>query len=80
MPKKRQTALDVASKLPVAELLPLLARPQLVRLALPNDPTMSPPARPSLMELQAENNRLYGVIAQISGSLLAQNSNDFAGN
>ena len=80
MPKKRQTALDIASKLPVAELLPMLARPRTVRHAPLNNFPASSPAKRSLVELEAENNRLREAIAYLSGSLLTQKSNGFADN
>lgn len=80
MPKKRQTALDIASKLPVAELLPMLARPRPVRHAHPNEAPVSSAAKRSLLELEAENSRLREAITHLSGSLLTQKSNGFAGN
>lgn len=83
--KKRQTALDIAAKLPVADLLPMLAWPHLAKSGLATDAhtrhswsdadrAAEPAAgKRSLIELEAENMRLRGAIAQLSGSLLGLN-------
>jgi hypothetical protein len=89
--KKRPTALDIAAKLPVAELLPMLANPRMggdqssSRLYAHNSACdAEPTARShdenrSLVELRAENNRLRKAIAELSMSFVSQNSSDFAG-
>ncbi len=79
--KKRQTALGIAAKLPVADLLPMMARPASARhggwptaqakncnCAKSAHATNRAESR-SRSELEEENNRLREVIAQLAGTI-----------
>jgi hypothetical protein len=88
--KKRQTALGIAAKLPVADLLPMLARPARARhggwsKAQANDCNCAKSAHAahradsrSRSELEEENNRLREVIAQLAGTIGSYKSDRYA--
>jgi hypothetical protein len=81
---------EIASKLPVADLLPMLAKPRFPQRTRPAElVTLKGWRHPDrqaapfsenrmVIELEAENLRLRETIAQLSGSLLAQRQNGCA--
>lgn len=90
IPKKRQTALAIAAKLPAADLLPILAKPPSARYAgWPTDHVKDCNCATGALkahraesrsrsELEDENNRLREVIAQLAGSIGSHRSDRYA--
>ena len=90
IPKMRRTALAIAAKLPVADLLPLLAKPASARYAgwLTEHVKDCNCAKSvlkahreesrSCSQLEEENTRLREVIAQLAGSIDLHRSHRYA--